>query len=137
MPNHEKITAVSSRFIISRRRNRVLSANVIRALAPVLACPITKVRKVWKREIIFYEEAVMPAPLESAEHEERKIIPFPVQERLPAQVAATDGDGVILPFPYVLAEAASIGATNRRAFRRGTAFSRTRSPPRGSVYELR
>ena len=60
-------------------------ANVIRALAPVLAYPITKVRKVVKREIIFYEEAVMPVPLDNeqlAVMKTRKIIPFPTSERL-------------------------------------------------------
>ena len=37
-------------------------AAVILALAPLLAYPITKVRKVTKREIFFYEDAVMLVP---------------------------------------------------------------------------
>ena len=35
---------------------------VVRALAPILAYPITKVRKVVKRRIFFYEEAILPVP---------------------------------------------------------------------------
>ena len=62
-------------------------SDIIRALAPVLAYPITKVRKVTKREIFFYEpEAVIPMPLYIVVPvpEARKIIPFPVPERVAA-----------------------------------------------------
>ncbi|MCL2009108.1 MAG: hypothetical protein FWG71_01000 [Synergistaceae bacterium] len=59
---------------------------VIIALAPLLAYPITKVRKVTKREIFFYEEAALPAPVEEVEALTPaptpagicRIIPFPV-----------------------------------------------------------
>ena len=69
-------------------------ADVIRALAAVLAYPITKVRKVTKREIIFYEEAVMPIPLDNAVSvpEASRIIPFPVipaTKRIAARKAPT------------------------------------------------
>ena len=52
-------------------------AAIIRALAPVLAYPITKVRKVTKREIFFYEEAAMPVPQDNIVPETRKVILFP------------------------------------------------------------
>ena len=71
-------------------------ANLARALAPVLAYPITKVRKVVKREIFFYVDAAMPIPLESAEPKAQKIIPFPVPER-PAAYGFT-ACSVKLPF---------------------------------------
>ena len=67
----------------------VAIAAVIRALTPVLAFPITKVRKVTKREIIFYEEAVLPIPEESVEPEVRKTMPFSVPERLAARKAGS------------------------------------------------
>ena len=55
-------------------------ASVIRALAPLLIHPITKVRKVIKREIIFYGEDAMPVPQDSElsvdTREARRIIPF-------------------------------------------------------------
>ena len=42
-------------------------AAVIRALAPLLAYPITKVRKVTKRVILIYEEAALSVPHDNAE----------------------------------------------------------------------
>ena len=62
-------------------------ANVIRALAPVLIYPITKVTKVTKREIIFYEDAVMPIPKDNVAMtpKTRRVISFPVPKRLPAR----------------------------------------------------
>jgi len=62
---------------------------VIRALAPVLEFPIADVKKVTKRKIIFYEDAVLSVPQEitelvPADMENRKIIPFPVTFRQPA-----------------------------------------------------
>ena len=88
---------------INPRASLEAIADIIRALAQVLACPITKVRKVVKREIIFYEEAAMPIP---------QIIPFPVPGRLVAREAA-----VILPFPSPLAELWSMqmGLPSKRA----------------------
>ena len=82
---------------------------VIRALAPLLAHPITQVRKVTKREIFFYEDAVMPVPQADVEPvavaatatENRRIIPFPVlfaKERHAAREAAADVKCRILPF---------------------------------------
>ena len=64
---------------------------VIRALAPVLAYPITKVRKVTKREIFFYEDAVMPVPQDNVASipEARRVIPFPVPMRLTARKASS------------------------------------------------
>ena len=66
-------------------------AAVVRALAPLLAYPITKVRKVTKREIFFCEpevsrgeESVMPVLENVAEPppyaEARRIIPFTSRE---------------------------------------------------------
>ena len=73
-------------------------AEVIRALAPVLAYPITKVRKVTKREIIFYLEAAMAVPLdiepvtEAVAEARRVIIPFRFNfaARTTAQQALSD-----------------------------------------------
>ena len=89
-------------------------ASFARALAPVLAYPITKVRKVVKREIFFYEEAVMPIPAENVEPEARKIIPFSVSERLVARErvmgnrSAVPRNFTILPFSSLPAEASSM-----------------------------
>jgi hypothetical protein len=52
-------------------------AAVVRALAPVLIYPITKVRKVVKREIFFYEEAVIPIPAEPVT-EARRPVCYPI-----------------------------------------------------------
>ena len=88
-------------------------AAVVRALAPVLAYPITKVRKVTKREIFFFEEAVLPVPVTAMSTETCRIIPFPVfpvfpeAERLVARQAAANGRAAILPFPSPLAEPSS------------------------------
>ena len=68
-------------------------AVVVRALAPLLAYPITKVRKIVKRRIIIYEEGVVPwADQENRENAEpdtytglvagvpsRNVLPFPPQ----------------------------------------------------------
>jgi len=66
-------------------------ADVVRALAPVLAYPVTKVRKIIKREIIFYEEAVMPIPQENSVEETPRIIISPVPGRTAAGEAAGRG----------------------------------------------
>ena len=96
-------------------------ASLARALAPVLAYPITKVRKVVKREIFFYEDAVMPIPLDITEPEARKIIfstAFPIPERL---VAAA-----ILPFPSLSTE----------AWLKQMGFPSKRAPPANMVWRL-
>ena len=82
-------------------------AAVVRALAPVLAYPITKVRKVVKRRIIIYEEGVVPwADKENAEPvlNAGRVIPFPVfpvfssTERLASQALPDVPSRNILPF---------------------------------------
>ena len=86
-------------------------ASLARALAPVLAYPITKVRKVVKREIFFYEDAVMPIPLDISEPAARKVIPFSVSERLVARKpiignrSAVPRNFTILPFSSLSTEA--------------------------------
>ena len=104
-------------------------ADVIRALAPLLAHPITKVRKVIKREIIFYEEAAMPVPQDADAVEAApaptqtntpRIIPFPVEKRYAAREAAADVQRrlncVILPFALPAAAASSqVGFLQERA----------------------
>ena len=93
-------------------------ASFARALAPVLSCPITKVRKVVKREIFFYEEAAMPIPQENAEPEARRAIPFPALEWLAVRVAATDNrSAAILPLPSLALEPSprQMVFTSRRA----------------------
>ena len=95
---------------------------VILALVPLLAYPITKVRKVTKREIFFYEEAVMPVPQAGIEPLSAMsapapaktrgiIIPFPVNERYAARKAPADAERrrscVILPFALPAKQAAS------------------------------
>ena len=72
-------------------------AAVIRALAPALAYPITKVTKVTKREIIFYEDAVMPIPQDNAEQtpEARRVIAFPLPGRLAARKAGGIGRRIL------------------------------------------
>ena len=64
---------------------------VVIALAPLLAHPITKVRKVTKREIFFYKEAAMPVPGDDADT--WRVIPF-----------APILDSAVLPYPSLLAE---------------------------------
>ena len=84
MSKNEKITCrvaiqvCIGHFSDGRERHRTFSmkgidpdaapeaiAAVVRALAPVLAYPITKVRKIVKRVIVIFEKGVMPAALES------------------------------------------------------------------------
>ena len=83
---------------------------VIIALAPLLAFPITKVRKVTKREIFFYEEAALPVPADDAEALTSaptsagicRIIPFPVPVSVHVHIHENSGsirNSVILPFP--------------------------------------
>ena len=81
MPYYEKISCriaiqvCTGHFPDGRERHRTFSIRnvnpdaplepieaVVRALALILAYPITKVRKVVKRKIFFYEEAALPAP---------------------------------------------------------------------------
>ena len=105
-------------------------ADVIRALAPLLAYPITKVRKVIKREIIFYEEAAMSVPQAGTEplsampaHEAvnaRRIIPFPVEKRHAAREVAADlkcrRNCIILPFALPAKSSSSqVGFLPKRA----------------------
>ena len=52
-------------------------AAVVRALAPVLAYPITKVRKVVKRRVIIYEEGVVPWDDAEPVTYAGRIVPFP------------------------------------------------------------
>ena len=102
-------------------------AAIIRALAPVLAYPITKVRKVVKREIFFYEEAVMPVPQDNDERAEEapKIIMFHALEpgvvhdaAVCAGIKSADpGNSDILPFPSLIAEPlpGQVGSFSERA----------------------
>jgi hypothetical protein len=82
--------------------------------------PNPKVRKVKKRTIFFYEDAVLPLPMENAEPvaaaATRRIIPFPV----PFAAARTPANGlrpntVILPFPSLVARSPSTGILSTRA----------------------
>ena len=129
MSNYEKISCriaiqvCIGHFPDGRERHRTFSmkgidpdaplesiAAVIRALAPVLAYPITKVRKVTKRVILIYEEAALPVPHDNQYNAEPvmnagRIIPFPISpavERPASRQALSDvpsRNAVILPFP--------------------------------------
>ena len=57
-------------------------AAVVRALAPLLAYPITKVRKVVKRRIIIYEKGVVPWDDQGNQKVEKKIEPVPETPRI-------------------------------------------------------
>jgi hypothetical protein len=94
-------------------------ACVVRALARVLAHPITKVRKVTKRTIFFYEDAVLPLPMENAEPvaaaTSRRIIPFPVPFAAAHTPAGLRPAAVILPFPSYPVDSSPTGFHSTRA----------------------
>ena len=95
MSNYEKITCrvaiqvCIGHFLDGRERHRTFSmrgvdpdaspeaiAAVVRALAPVLAYPITKVRKIVKRVIVIFEEGVRPDEKDAARvFEKGRVIP--------------------------------------------------------------
>ena len=154
MSNYEKISCrVAVQVCIGyfpdgRERHRTFSmrgidpdapvesiAAVVRAIAPVLAYPITKVRKVTKKVtlILLYEEAALPVPRDSQDNAgpvsyAGRIIPFPglsAAERPASRQALSDAlsrNAAVLPFPSPLFIVEPPGQTS---------FFSGRAPPPG------
>ena len=75
-------------------------ANVIRALAPILEYPITKVTKVTKREIFFYEgeaEPVLQDKQKSALTKKGRIVFFSAISRRRANSAKSPKTALMVP----------------------------------------
>ena len=115
MPYYEKISCrvaiqvCIGHFPDGRERHRTFSIRgvnpdaplepieaVVRALAPILAYPITKVRKVIKRKIFFYEEAALPVPFNS-EYETEASLCVIRNMKQKLRFAELKSQGLILP----------------------------------------
>ena len=103
-------------------------AAVIRALAPVLAYPITKVRKITKKVKLIYEEKQEDAEPETRRTRAR-VISFPVHRRSARRRKALTG-GAVLPFSARVAQPRRFRLSSRgEGGARPAGFHLGRSPP--------